>query len=105
MAAVRSSVSSAMASRSSLVKPCRSLRTVLKAFASARLGLERYEGPSRRLTATYAVARIAWPINVLPSDHMAPGTRSLAARTEANALTIQSQSASEMTNAGRSLIV
>ena len=53
----------------------------------------------------YAGVLIAWPINVLPSDHMAPGTRSLPARTDANPLTIQSQSASERTNAGNSLIV
>src|SRR5215469_9474214 len=55
--------------------------------------------------ASHALARIAWPTKVFPSDHMAPGTRSLSASTDSNALTTQSQSASEITRAGSSLIV
>src|SRR3954469_8898147 len=48
---------------------------------------------------------VAWPISVLPSDQMAPGTRWLPAITSSNDRTIQSQSLSLITNAGNSLMV
>jgi len=53
----------------------------------------------------YVFACIAWPTKFFPSDHIAPGTRWLSAMTDSKLLKIQSQSESEITSAGKSLIV
>ena len=52
-----------------------------------------------------ALARMVRPTNAFPSDQIAPGTRSLSAITESNALTIHSQSALDITSEGKSFIV
>ena len=48
---------------------------------------------------------IAWPTRFFPSDQIAPGTRWLSAMTDSKLFKIQSQSESEITSAGKSLIV
>src|SRR5262249_23266538 len=59
----------------------------------------------RPVSRVYALARSAFATKALPNDHTAPGTRSLSARTAANAFRMALQSASEMTREGSSLIV
>ena len=67
--------------------------------------LQSAELEARGQECVYALARSAFPTRALPNDQTAPGTRSLSARTAANAFRIVSQSASEMTREGSSLIV
>src|SRR5262249_14603227 len=72
---------------------------------SIRPGIKRFYLDVLTSDCCHPLACTALPTNLLPSDHMAPGTRWVAAITSSKACSIRSQSSSVMIRGGKSFMV